>query len=324
MEIVTGGAGFIAQTLIRRLLAEGRRVLALDNLSRGKLDYLRAFEGDAAFAFRQMDCADKDALVAAARAAGADAEPANLWHLAANSDIGAGNADVSIDLRDTLLTTIASLELSEAIGVQRYSFASTSAIYGDHGGRPLAEDDGPWQPISNYGAMKLASEAAIRAAVERFLPRADVLRFPNVVGLPATHGAIMDFVLKLRRDPSRLDVLGDGRQRKPYLHVSDLVDAMLFVGREAQGRYNVFNIGPDDDGAEVSFIAQAVRDIVSPQASIVYGQGDRGWVGDVPRVRYSVDRLARLGWSPALSSQQAVARAAAEIAQALGDSPCKR
>jgi len=318
MEIVTGGAGFIAQTLIRRLLEEGQDVLALDNLVRGSLDYLKPFEAHPAFAFRNVDCSDKAALSDAVRSIDLGPGPHHIWHLAANSDIGAGNADMTIDLRDTFLTTVASVELAQAIGAARFHFASTSAIYGDHQGRGLAEDDGPLEPISNYGAMKLASEATIRAAVERFLPKADIFRFPNVVGLPATHGAMMDFVLKLKRDPSRLDVLGDGRQQKPYLHVTELVDAMLFISRTAQDRYNVFNIGPKDDGALVSFMAKTVRDIVSPGADIVFGEGDRGWVGDVPRVSFKIDRLTGLGWTPTMSSEQAVVRAAGEIASALG------
>jgi UDP-glucose 4-epimerase len=201
-------------------------------------------------------------------------------------------------------------------GAANLHFASSSAIYGDLADKAVDEDVGPLEPISYYGAMKLASEAQIRAAVEAFLPRANIFRFPNVVGTPATHGVLLDFIDKLYANPARLDVLGDGTQRKPYLHVDDLVDAMLFIADRADRRYNVFNIGPDDPGVTVARIAEIVRDAVSPGAEIAYGREPRGWVGDVPRFRYSTARLTSLGWTRAGTSEQAVSRAVAEILRA--------
>jgi UDP-glucose 4-epimerase len=161
--------------------------------------------------------------------------------------------------------------------------------------------------------MKLASEAQIRAAVEAYLPRANIFRFPNVIGTPATHGVILDFIAKLRATPDRLDVLGNGSQQKAYLHVDDLVDAMLHI-TSLEGRYLVFNIGPADDGVTVRWIAETVRDEVAPGASIHFGEGDRGWVGDVPRFSYSIERLRSTGWEPRLDSEAAVRRAVREIA----------
>jgi UDP-glucose 4-epimerase len=181
--------------------------------------------------------------------------------------------------------------------------------------RPIAEDHGPLEPISNYGAMKLASEAQIRAAVEAYLPRADVFRFPNVVGTPATHGVIVDLVRKCRATPTGFDVLGDGTQQKIYLHVDDLVSAMLFIADRAATRHSVFNIGPDDEGASVKTIAEAVRDRVSPGAEIRYGKGSKGWIGDVPRFRYATGRLAAFGWTPSMGSVAAIRKAVDEIAR---------
>src|SRR5262249_33386313 len=152
-------------------------------------------------------------------------------------------------------------------------FSSSSSIYGEFGDALIEEDSGPLRPISNYGAMKLASEAQISSALEAFLQRADIFRFPNVVGTPATHGVIHDFVAKLRSAGDHLDVLGDGTQQKPYMHVDDLVDAMLFIAHRASGRLNVFNIAPHDDGVTVRFIAETVRDIVAPTAEIRFGSG---------------------------------------------------
>jgi len=311
LHLITGGAGFVAVNLARQLLKEGQAILAVDDLSRGKRELLAGFEQDPRFNFRQIDCSDADALSGAIDEMGARVD--HVWHLAANSDIPAGIADPRIDRDRTYQTTFAVLEVMRRHECSELHFASSSAIYGDLGDQEIHEDIGPLQPISNYGAMKLASEAQIRAAVEAFLPRADIFRFPNVIGVPATHGVIVDFIRKLKATPDCLEVLGDGTQQKAYLHVDDLVDAMLHISR-LDGRYKVFNIGPQDDGVTVRTIAELVRDRVSPGARISFGTGNRGWIGDVPRFRYSIQRLATTGWAPKLSSLEAVSRAIDQIA----------
>jgi UDP-glucose 4-epimerase len=315
-HLITGGAGFISVELIRRLLERGESVVAVDNLSRGSRAHIARFADEPRFAFIEADCADEVAFSGLVEAL--DVKPTDIWHLAANSDIPAGVADPGIDLKDTFMTTFVILKVMKAFGIPALHFASSSAIYGDLGDIAIHEDIGPLQPISNYGAMKLASEAQIRAASEAFLERADIFRFPNVIGPPATHGVILDFVRKLAATRDRLEVLGDGTQRKPYLHVEDLVDAMLFIAETAPPAYNVFNIGPRDTGVTVKFIAESVRDRVSPAATIAYGDTNRGWVGDVPRFSYSVARLEALGWSPTLSSAEALKRAVGQIADEEG------
>lgn len=314
VHLITGGAGFISVELTGRLLDAGRTVLCVDNLSRGKRELLEPYFARPGFHFEQADCADEGALTKAIERHHAADPITDAWHLAANSDIPAGVADPRVDLKDTFMTTFALLRVMKAFDIPNCRFASSSAIYGDLGQMKVGEDAGPLQPISNYGAMKLASEVQIRAAVEAFLPRADIFRFPNVIGVPATHGVILDFVRRLKDDPSRLVVLGDGTQKKPYLHVKELVDAMLFIAGAATGRYNVFNIGPDDEGVTVTFIAETVRDVVAPGADIAYGSENRGWVGDVPRFAYSSDRLRALGWTPKFTSEAAIRTAAREIA----------
>jgi UDP-glucose 4-epimerase len=317
-HIIAGGAGFIAQTLIRRLLLAGDSVLVIDNLSRGQEVFLKDFINSDRFDFKVADCSDESAVEVAIKSVRSPETFNRIWHLAANSDIPAGIANPGIDLKDTFLTTFALLKLAKARNIANFHFASSSAIYGDLGDRAVDEDIGPLRPISNYGAMKLASEAQIRAAVESFLPRADIFRFPNVIGVPATHGVIVDFVRKLKSTPDQLVVLGNGTQRKPYLHADDLVDAMIFIANTARDPFNVFNIGPRDQGVTVQFIAEAVRDRVAPHCEIVYGEGDRGWVGDVPRFKYSTDRIAALGWTPRLGSREAVVRAVDEVARQEG------
>lgn len=315
VHVITGGAGFIAVNLARRLLAAGGRVVALDDLSRGRRSALAEFVDDPAFAFHAVDCSDGAAMTALFATLGSVSD---VWHLAANSDIPAGIEDPTIDLQRTFLTTVGTLaamrSLAPAQDIPALHFASSSAIYGDLGMREIVEDIGPLEPISNYGAMKLASEAQIRAAVEAYLPRADIFRFPNVIGVPATHGVIMDFMAKLRATPDRLDVLGDGTQQKAYLHVDDLIEAMLHIAAQ-DGHYLVYNIGPTDDGVTVRWIAETVRDHVAPDAAIRFGEGGRGWVGDVPRFRYSTARLRATGWAPRAGSEDAVRRAVGEIAR---------
>lgn len=311
---ITGVAGFVGANLAASLLARGERVVGFDNLCRGSLRNLAALLNHPKFGFKVVDLADLDAYRIAFCEVHMRDPVAEIWHLAANSDIPAGVADPNVDLRDTFMTTFNTLILMRELGVKSIAFASSSAVYGDHGDRVLSEDSGPLFPISNYGAMKLASEGAISAALESHLERAFLFRFPNVIGVPATHGAIYDFVRKLRATPGNLDVLGDGTQQKCYLHVEDLVEAMMFIRERASERLACYNIAADDEGVTVRFIAEHVVAAIAPGAHITFGQGKRGWMGDVPRFAYSVDRLANLGWRPRLSSAEAVRRAVAQIA----------
>jgi len=316
--VVTGAAGLIGVNLVDRLLATGKKIVGLDNLCRGSRENLAKFSANPDFTFEQVDLDDIAVYREVLGRVHAESPVDEVWHLAANSDIPAGVEDPAVDLRDTFMTTYNTLVLMKELGIENLAFASSSAVYGDLGSRALDEDAGPLLPISNYGAMKLASEAAISAASESFLQRVFIFRFPNVVGVPATHGVVLDFVRKLKNTPSQLDVLGNGTQQKSYLHVEELVDGMLFISEHASDRLNYFNIGTDDAGITVSHIAENVVARVSPDASICFGTTDRGWVGDVPKFRYSIAKLEQLGWRPQLDSADAMAKAIDEIAQQEG------
>ena len=316
--IVAGGAGFIGSNLIASLLAEGSTVVAADNFSRGRRENLGASLHHPNLELLSRDLAVESECAGVFDTALGLGEIEGVWHLAANSDIAAGVADASIDLRDTFLTTFEILRQMRRTGARRLFFASSSAIYGDLKDVELREDTGPLFPISNYGAMKLASEAQATAAAESFLDQAVLFRFPNVVGVPATHGVILDFMRRLRASPTHLEVWGNGTQRKPYLHVGELV-AALMVGRDrAPSGVTAVNIGPEDIGVTVRAIAEAVVARVSPGATIAFGQGDKGWVGDVSQFRYSIARMQDMGWRPALSSLEAIERAVDEIASQEG------
>ncbi len=310
--LVTGAAGFIGSHLVDRLLERGSIVLGVDNMKLGRRANLAHALENKRFKFVELDVNDLPTFLRTVRQQSHDKPFDITWHMAANSDIRAGVADADVDLRDTFLTTFNVLKLMRELKIPQLAFASTSAIYGVHD-KKLVEDLGPLFPISNYGAMKLASEACISAAVEAYLQHAWVFRFPNVVGSRSTHGVIYDFVQKLKANPNELEVLGDGLQEKPYFHVGDLLDAMLFIVETAPEKLNFFNIGTADTATTVRYIAETVVKKMSPNAKIRYTGGAKGWVGDVPKFNYSIDKLSRLGWKPHLTSTQAVDRAVEEI-----------
>ncbi len=313
-HLITGIAGFIGSHLADSLLGGGGRVSGVDDFSLGRPENLESARRSLSFRFFEGDVSCPEQVVERLHAACEWGGPPDIiWHLAANSDIAAGVADASVDFKRTLQTTFAVLEAAKAVRAKKIAFASTSAVYGERKDL-LAENSGPLLPISNYGAAKLASEALLSAAAEVFLEQLWIFRFPNVVGSRPTHGAIFDFIGRLASRPVSLTVFGDGSQTKPYLHVSELIAAMKFIVTHATDRRNVFNIGPKGEGTSVAFIAERVIARTMPGTPIAYTGGDRGWVGDVPQFRYSTERLARLGWEPGLSSDEAVLRAIDEIA----------
>lgn len=308
--LVTGAAGFIGSHAVDRLLMDGHRVIGIDNLTQGTLLNLTEAEKNPQFSFIQHDIQGLVALEETLKEFLRDGIDM-VWHLAANSDIQGGVENPNVDLKDTYLTTFHILALMKKYRITEIVFASTSAIYGERID-VLSEDSGPFFPISNYGAMKLASEASISAALESFLEKAWIFRFPNVVGSRATHGAIYDFVAKLKTNPAKLEVLGDGTQIKPYLHVSELLDAMFFVIENSTDALSYFNIGQAESRSTVAFMAETVRAVVSPEAQISYTGEDRGWVGDVPQFQLSIEKIERLGWKPQMSSDESVKRAVSE------------
>jgi len=305
ISLITGAAGFIGSHLADKLLALGHCVFGVDNLVLGTRANLSQALKSPSFTFEAVDVNDVKAFREFLKSRVKDSRIDTVWHMAANSDIQAGGANPDIDLERTFLTTYNTLKLMQAFGVSRIVFASTSAIYGELAGA-LTEQSGPLHPISNYGAMKLASEGIITAALERFLKQAWIYRFPNVVGSRSTHGAIYDFLKKLKKNPAELEVLGDGSQEKPYLHVGELVEAMVFLFQSQQKRLNVFNISPEGSASTVRFMAEATVRLAAPGAKIRYTGGSKGWVGDVSKFQYSIEKLKAAGWQPRLSSNDAV------------------
>lgn len=306
--LVTGGAGFIGSNLVKRLLIENEfKILVIDNLKLGKNEFL---DDNSRILFHDIDLSIEEKVKIFFKDIEKKYSIEEIWHMAANSDIPAGTLNPIVDFKDTFLTTfnlINSLNLSH---LKKFHFASSSAIYGDHGEIKIKENSAPLFPISNYGSFKLSSEAILSSFVERNRCKLYIYRFPNVVGTPATHGVIYDFINRLIKNPNQLNVFGNGKQKKQYMHVSDLVNAMIIISSKSDEKRNVFNIGPLDDGIEVSEIAKILVSNFFEGADINFGEENRGWLGDIPKYRYSVDALLKLNWNPSYPSSRASVRIA--------------
>jgi len=297
--VVTGGAGFIGSHLVDQLLAEGHEVTVIDNLSSGRLEFIGRHFPDDRFNFIKQDISD-EASVKSIK--GCDI----VYHLAANPDVRLGVADTKVHLKQNVIATYNVLESMKTFGVKNIAFTSTSTVYGEASVVPTPEDYGPLMPISLYGASKLACEALISSYCHTFDMASWLFRFANIIGDRSTHGVIYDFVRKLKKDPARLAILGDGRQSKSYLLVDDCVDAMLHAVRRQQDRVSIFNIG-SEDRIDVTGIARIVaEEMGAGGVRFEYTGGDRGWAGDVPFMGLSIERMKALGWRPKHSSEESV------------------
>ena len=305
--LVTGGAGFIGSHLCDALIDQGHEVVAVDNLSLGRESNLSQLVDNRAFEFVRGDLLEGEWLETLVRDRTFDC----VFHMAANSDIARSHDDPLVDFNNTFLTTFRVLEAMRKCSVSKLVFASTSAVYGEAQGA-IREDFGPLKPISHYGAAKLASEGFISSYGENYGIQSWITRFPNVVGARATHGAVYDFVHKLRKTPGSLEVLGDGTQEKPYLSVDDLIGAMLLVWTSTTERVNIYNVGARTR-SKVSDMARMVIEEGPSRAEIVYTGGDRGWTGDVPKFAYDISAIEVLGWAPSMTSDEAIRRAARSI-----------
>ncbi|MDP8236491.1 MAG: NAD-dependent epimerase/dehydratase family protein [Candidatus Erginobacter occultus] len=307
---IAGGAGFIGSHLAQALLERGE-VTVFDNLSSGRMEHLAPHSAHPRFRFIKGEIGDLGALTDAMRG------QSLVGHFAANPDIARSMIETDLDLREGTILTYNVLEAMRRNGVREILYPSGSGIYGDLGTVPTAEDFGPLLPISMYGASKMACEGLISAFCHMFGMRGWVFRFANVVGERQTHGVGYDFINKLQADPTRLEILGDGRQSKSYIHVSDVISAMLFTYANARERINVFNVATDDY-LEVSAIAKIVIEEMQLEGvDLRYSGGDRGWKGDVPKVRFNLNKIHSLGWRSKHNSPAAIRRSVKEMLKAI-------
>ncbi|ELY65614.1 NAD-dependent epimerase/dehydratase family protein [Natronococcus jeotgali] len=296
--LVTGGAGFIGSHLVERLLADGADVTVVDDLSGGDPDRVPA----------GADLLEAD-LTRTGALEGRLADVDLVFHLAASKRVDTGRPHAQFDDNTRMTRTL--LEAMAAADVTEIAYTSSSTVYGE-APRPTPEDYAPLEPISAYGASKLADEGLLSARAHSHDLTVWNFRFANVVG-PRLRGAVIpDFVEKLREDPETLTILGDGRQEKSYLHVEDCLDAMLHVVERADAAMNTYNLGTRTT-TSVDRIADIVADEMALEPDLEYTGGRRGWTGDVPKMRLSIEKLSALGWEPARSSDEAVRRATREI-----------
>ncbi|MEM2087448.1 MAG: NAD-dependent epimerase/dehydratase family protein [Thermoproteota archaeon] len=299
--LVTGGAGFIGSHLVEKLVEEGWEVTVLDNFSTGRFENieqafktgrLRLIMGDA----KSIDLSE-------------DAEGLEyVFHLAANPDVR--ETTPSIHFRENIEATFNMLEYARKTGVRFFVFASSSTVYGDASRVPTPEDYGPLKPISLYGAAKLAAEGLVSSYCHTFGMAGVSLRLANIVGSRLTHGVIYDFINKLRENPKRLEILGDGSQRKSYVWVEDCVKAILQVlKRMGVSRYEVYNIGSEDwitvsEIADIVVESMGLRNVEKVFTGGV--ENGRGWVGDVKLMNLDISRIKATGWRPKHISREAV------------------
>ncbi|MGP8158149.1 MAG: NAD-dependent epimerase/dehydratase family protein [Thermoplasmata archaeon] len=306
--VVTGGAGAIGSVLVRDLLDRAGEVRVIDNLSSGRREHLLPSPGGRKALLTVADLKNPASYADLFRGASA------VWHLATNPDIRKGMTDPRLDLEEGTLATFHVLEAARRHDVPRVAFSSSSVVYGLPTVFPTPEEYGPLEPQSLYGAAKLAAEGLLTAYAHSYGLTADIFRFANIIGPNMTHGILPDFFDKLRRDPTRLEILGDGRQSKSYLRTEDCVAGMLLATGRSHDRVNLFNLGTADQ-ISAREIGEKVVAAHGHHAHIEYTGGERGWSGDVPVQLLSIRRMQALGWEPRWTSAQAVDRAIEELVE---------
>ena len=299
---IVGGAGFIGSHFADRFLASSdtQRITVYDNFSSGRHWHLDRHADDDRLVIVPDDVTNLEQLVAAV--AGHDA----IIHLASNPDIARAATEPTIDFHQGTALTQNVVEAARRADVELLLYASGSGVYGDLGRLEAQEDHGPLLPISAYGASKLAGEALIASYCFMFGLRARAFRFGNVVGPRQTHGVGFDFIRRLRVDPGRLTILGDGLQSKSYIHVDDVIDAVLAATAKPMPAFEVFNVATGDY-ITVREIADLAVEVVGATATeFAFTGGDRGWKGDVPVIRLDTDRIRKLGWTNKRSTREAL------------------
>lgn len=297
--IVTGCAGFIGSNLVDRLLATGYQVTGIDNFSTGQRQFLEGALAHPNFQLVEIDLLDLDALKQSF--AGGEV----VFHLSANADVRFGTEHPRRDLEQNTIATYNVLEAMRANGVKKIAFASTGSVYGDMPVVPTPEDAPFPIQTSLYGASKAACEGMIAAYCEGFGFQSWIFRFVSILGERYTHGHVFDFYQKLQNDPSRLSVLGNGKQRKSYLYIQDCIDAMLLAVDKAGDKVNIFNLGVDGY-CEVNDSIGWICEKLGVQPKLEYSGGNRGWIGDNPFIFLETKKIQSLGWKPKCSIRDGV------------------
>lgn len=293
--LVTGGAGFIGSHLVDKLSSNGEKVIVLDNLSTGK----REFVNNKAEFIKFDLCSDPGQL------AGIMEDTDFVWHIAANPEVKLSAEMPRLIYDNNILATFNLLEAMRKNGSKNIVFTSTSAVYGEAEIMPTPESYCE-SPVSVYGATKLSCEALIESYCQTYGLNCWIYRLANIIGPRSNHGVIPDFIKKLEENPKHLEILGDGKQKKSYLHIEDCVSAMI-AGLKAKQKMNIFNIG-NIDSIEVDEIAKIICQEMKIKPEISHTGGKTGWIGDVPVMLLSIDKIERMGWKPRYDSENAVGK----------------
>lgn len=304
---VTGGAGFIGSHLVDKLIEQGNQVTVYDNLSSGRREFIAHNLSNPRFKFVQADLLNINALSIAM------SEHDIVFHLAANPDARMGTIKTDLDLQQNTIATYNVLESMRLNKIKKIVFTSSGTVYGETADVPIAEDYGPILPISLYGSSKVACEALISGFVEIFDMQAWIFRFGNIIGDRATHGVIFDLIKKIKVNNRELQVLGDGSQTKPYVYVGDCIDGILFGLAHAHEKRNVYNLAVPTTTSVKTIVQKILEKTGNTNTLIKYTGGDRGWVGDVPRVQLNIDKYKKLGWTAKYSSDEAVLKTIDDI-----------
>ena len=290
--LVTGGAGFIGSHLVDRLV-KNNNVTVIDNLSSGKKELVN-----------KKAILIKEDLLNSDKICKHFKNIDTVYHLAANPDVRVGAENTRTHLEQNIMVTYNVLEAMRKNNVKKIVFTSSSTVYG-YAPMPTPEDYGPLKPESLYAASKLACEALISSYCYTFDMQSWIFRFANIIGERSTHGVIYDFINKLKRNPKELEILGNGKQEKSYLHVKECIDAMIFAVKNSNEDVSIFNIGSEDT-LSVTDIAKIVSEKMNLKPKFTFTGGERGWKGDVPKMLLSIDKIKNLGWKSQMNSEKAV------------------
>ena len=298
--LVTGGAGFIGSHLCRRLVSEGNSVVAVDNLSTGDIELVRDLLATDNFTFIEADVFDAVKMQSVFKHIHFDM----VYQLVANTSVQRGGCSPMLDIRETLTSTIEVLNYVAQFGVKKFAYMSSSTVYGTMN-EVMRESTAHLQPISFYGAAKLAGEAFASAFSSMYGIQMWVLRLSNVVGADATHGIVHDIKEKLQADTKELHLLGDGTQAKPFIHVEDVVDGLLYAINRLNDQYNVIQVG-NEQQITMREVAEIILKELNLDTKIIFSETATTWAGDVERYRYDVTKLRSLGWAPKWNTREAV------------------
>jgi len=306
--LVTGGAGFIGSHLVDSLIPQGANVSVLDNMTAGTLQNIKQWRSNPNLTFIKGDLVNSADLAKIEKT-----RFETVFHLAANPEVRIGSTNPDIHFQQNIVTTHNLLEFLRKTGnSSTLIFTSTSTVYGEPTKMPTPEDYAPLKPISTYGASKLACEALISAYAHTYDFKAIIIRLANIVGPRSKHGVIHDFIQKLNKNPTQLEILGDGTQNKSYLYITDCIEAMLIGLEKSTEQVEIYNVGSEDQ-VDVKTIAQIVikeMDLKNVKLTFTGGvDGGRGWKGDVKNMLLDISKIKKLGWKPKHNTQQTIRKA---------------